>query len=154
MRRNIIETVVAGVVLLVAGAFLIFVMGQTRPPSFEGYELTARFVDAPTLQAGADVRVAGVTIGRVTKVSLDMQRFEVDVALLIRNDLALPSDSKAVMSFDGLMGGAIVELRPGRGSERLKPGDRIRNTVSPTNLVDQFGRFIYGNASAQGDDDF
>jgi len=154
MRRNIIETVVAGVVLLVAAAFLIFVYDQTQPESFEGYALTARFEDAPTLQPGADVRVAGVTVGRVTAVTLDMQRFEVEVALLVRNDLSLASDSKAVMTFDGLMGSGIVELKPGKGADRLKAGDRIRQTESPVNLIDQFGRFIYGEGQSDGADDF
>jgi phospholipid/cholesterol/gamma-HCH transport system substrate-binding protein len=152
MRRNIIETVVAGVVLLVAGFFLVFALDRTRPPSFEGYELTARFADAPTLEAGAEVRIAGVTVGRVTKVSLDMQRYEVDVALLVRDDLKLASDSRLVMTFDGLMGGGILVLKPGRGGETLKPGDRIRNTESPVNVVDQFGRFLYGDSGGQGDD--
>lgn len=152
MRRNIIETVVAGVVLLVAAAFLVFVIDQTTPESFEGYALTARFEDAPTLAPGAEVRIAGVAIGRVTAVTLDLQRFEVEVSLLVRNDLALASDSQAIMTFDGLMGGAVIELKPGRAAERLKAGDRIRRTQSPVNIVDQFGRFIYGQGSAAPDD--
>lgn len=152
MRRNIIETVVAGVVLLVAAAFLVFVVDQTRPVSFEGYALTARFEDAPTLKPGAEVRLAGVTVGRVTSVTLDMQRFEVDVGLLVRQDLALATDTRAVMSFDGLMGDGLIELKPGRAAERLKAGDRIRDTESPVNIIDQFGRFIYGESGGATED--
>lgn len=154
MRRNIIETVVAGVVLLVAAAFLVFVIGQTRPTRFEGYGLSARFEDAPTLEAGDEVRIAGVAVGQVTAVTLDLQRFEVEVALTVRQDLSLATDTRAVMTFDGLIGGAIIELKPGQGAEKLKAGDRIRATESPVNVIDQFGRFIYGDSGAAPADDF
>lgn len=150
MRHNLIETVVAGVVLLVAAAFLFFVIDQTRPPSFKGYALSARFDSAPDLQPGAQVRIAGVEVGRVTAVQLDMQRFEVEIALLVRQDLSLPADTRARISSDGLMGGGILVLQPGSAEERLAAGDRIRFTESPVNVVDQFGRFIYGG----GDEDF
>lgn len=151
MRRNLIETIVAGIVILIAGAFALFVVDQTRPPDFDGYSLTARFADAPTLRAGAEVRIAGVAVGRVSRVELDGKRFDVEVAMVIRPEVTLPADTKAVLTFDGLLGNAVIALEPGRSEERMAAGDRIRDTESPINVVDQFGRFIYGAGS---DDDF
>lgn len=150
MRRNLIETIVAAMVLLIAGAFALFVVDQTRPPDFEGYALTARFADAPTLRPGAEVRIAGVAVGRVSRVELDGKRFDVEVEMVIRPEVALASDTKALLTFDGLLGNAVIALTPGRSDERLAASDRIRDTESPTNVVDQFGRFLYGDG---GDDD-
>ena len=152
MRRNLIETIVAGMVILIAGAFALFVVDQTSPPDFDGYVLTARFADAPTLRAGADVRIAGVAVGRVSRVNLDAQRFDVEVEMVIRPDISLPSDTKALLTFDGLLGDAVIALKPGRAEELLAADDRIRDTESPTNVVDQFGRFLYGEGAGAEDD--
>jgi len=151
MRRNVIETVVAGVVILVAAAFLIFVVDQTRAERIEGYQLWARFADAPTLRPGAEVRIAGVPVGRVVAVALDHQRYDVRVDLMVQQDVALARDTRAIIGFDGLLGDAIVVLEPGRAAERLAAGDRIVDTESPVNVIDQFGRFIYGDSSAADD---
>ncbi len=146
MRRNLIETIVAAIVLLVAGAFVVFVVDQTQPPSVEGYALTARFAQAPTLTAGAEVRIAGVAVGRVQRVDLDAKRYDVEVAMVILPQVKLASDTQAVISYDGLLGDAVVMLRPGRSGELLAAGDRIRDTESPVNIVDQFGRYIFGGS--------
>ena len=146
MQRNVIETVVAGVVLVVAAAFLVFVVDQTQPARIDGYALWGYFDNAPTLRPGADVRIAGVTVGKVTGVALDLQRYEVKVDMLVRSDIRLATDTRAIIDFDGMLGDGIVVLEPGQAAEQLEAGARIRDTLSPVNVVDQMGRFIYGDS--------
>lgn len=150
MRHNIIETVVAGVVVLIAGAFLFFALSETQPKTIAGYELTANFDNGTDLRAGAEVQIAGVPVGRVLAVELNETFYEVDVTLLIRQEVALPADTRARITSDGLMGGGIVLLEPGRAEARLAAGDRIFDTESPVNIVDQFGRFIYSGGGGGG----
>ena len=54
MRRNIIETVMGGVVLLVAIVFLVFVFSSSGVRSVSGYEVVAEFDDLTAAQAWAD----------------------------------------------------------------------------------------------------
>jgi len=150
MRRNIIETIVAGLVLLVALGFLVHVFERTDRRSFAGYPLQARFHEAPSLKAGAEVRIAGVAVGRVTRVTLDVQLYDVLVDFQLSEAVKLPADSEAVLSFDGVVGDGVIVLRPGNDPTILQAGDRVRRTVSPTNVVDELGRFIFAGES----DDF
>jgi phospholipid/cholesterol/gamma-HCH transport system substrate-binding protein len=150
MHRNIIETIVAGLVLVVGLGFMVYVLNATEPARFSGYPLQARFQDAPSLKPGAEVRIAGVAVGRVTGVTLDMKRYDVLVDLQVSDRVKLPADSEAILSFDGVLGDAIVVLRPGQETTLLQAGERVRNTVSPVNVVDQLGRYIFAGEA----DDF
>ena len=66
MDRNIIETVMGGVVLIVAAGFiaLAFQSGAATSPS--GYQVTAEFDNASGLGPGSEVRMSGVKIGRAS----------------------------------------------------------------------------------------
>ena len=59
MKRNVIETVLGGVVLLVAAGFLVFAFLATGLSSGDGYEITAQFDDASGLVSGPPVRGCG-----------------------------------------------------------------------------------------------
>jgi phospholipid/cholesterol/gamma-HCH transport system substrate-binding protein len=143
MRRNIIETIIAGLVLVVGLGFLVYLWQSTEPERFASYPLQARFEDAPSLKQGAEVRIAGVRVGRVTAVALDRKRFDVLVDFEVAEMVKLPTDSQVVLGFDGVVGDAILVLKPGQESALLQAGDRVRRSVSPVNIVDQLGRYIF-----------
>lgn len=149
MHRNIIETIIAGLVLVVGLGFLVYVLDSTEQERFAGYALHARFEDAPALKRGAEVRIAGVRVGRVTGVALDRKRFDVLVDFEVAEQVKLPTDSQVVIGFDGVVGDAVLILKPGQESAVLQPGERVRRSVSPVNIVDQLGRFIF---AGQADD--
>lgn len=144
MRHNIIETIIAGAVILVAAAFLYFVLDRTKVEAFTSYPLEARFYDAPGLAKGAEIRIAGVTVGRVTDITLDMDRVEVIVAMEVQEGLMLPKDTRASIGYDGLLGDAVLVLHPGQASETFAPGERITKTSAPENVVDQIGHYVFG----------
>jgi phospholipid/cholesterol/gamma-HCH transport system substrate-binding protein len=150
MHRNIIETIIAGLVVVVGLGFLAYVLNATEQRSFAGYALQARFQDAPSLKPGADVRIAGVAVGRVTGVTLDIKRYDVLVEFQLAKKVKLPVDSEASISFDGVLGDAFIVLRLGQEGTLLQAGERVRNTVSPVNVVDQLGRYIFAGEA----DDF
>ncbi len=145
MRRNIIETVLAAVVLLVAGSFVLFAINITDQRSDDSYDIKANFVQTPGLLEGAAVQVAGVPVGYVSRVAVDPVTFDVEVRMEIDQDVRLPVDSSASLTEDGALGGTIVQLHRGKAEANLELGGFITNTVSPVNLVDQIGRFIYGS---------
>ena len=72
MKRNIIETALGGIVLLVAVGFIVFAFKSAGLSSGAGgYEVTAEFDDASGLTPGTDVRMAGVKIGTVISQRLN-----------------------------------------------------------------------------------
>ncbi len=147
MKRNIIETVLGGIVLLVAIGFLVFAFKSSGLSSgSDGYEITAEFDDASGLSPGTDVRMAGVKIGTVVSQRLDPKTFFAKVVLSIDSSIELPSDTSARIVPEGLLGGNFVELEPGGDTENIQPGGEVEYTQGAINVVDLLGRFVFGAA--------
>ena len=85
MKRNIIETVLGGVVLLVAGLFLVFAYLGSDVRSVEGYNVTAKFDAIDGLSLGSDVRIGGVKIGSVVDQKVDTEDFQAVVNSLVNS---------------------------------------------------------------------
>jgi phospholipid/cholesterol/gamma-HCH transport system substrate-binding protein len=149
MKRNIIETVLGGIVLLVAVGFLIFAFKSSGlSGSANGYQITAEFDDASGLNPGTDVRMAGVKIGTVLSQRLDPQTYFAQIVLSIDNGIELPSDTSARIVPEGLLGGNFVELEPGGDVEMIAPGGELEYTQGAINVVDLLGRFVFSAADS------
>ena len=144
MKRNIIETVLGGVVLLVATGFLIFAFQSSGlSSSGSGYEITAEFTDASGLAPGTEVRMSGVKIGTVVSQTLDPQTYDAVVLLSIDETIQLPLDTSARVIPDGLLGGNFVALEPGGDIDMIESGGKLEFTQGAINVVDLIGRFVF-----------
>lgn len=153
MRRNMIETVMGGVVLLVAVAFVVFAFRSASLSSAgrDGYHVMVEFADASGLAAGTDVRVAGVKIGTVVEQRLNPDTYFAEVTLGISETVRLPTDSSARIIPDGLLGGNYVALEPGGDEDYIADGGKIIYAQGSVNVVDLLGRFIFSASEAAGD---
>jgi phospholipid/cholesterol/gamma-HCH transport system substrate-binding protein len=149
MRRNVIETVMGAVVLLVAIGFVVFAFRASGISAAGGYRIDAVFNDASGLAVGTDVRMAGVKVGTVVAQSLDTETYQANITLEIDESIKLPSDSSARILPDGLLGGNFVSLEPGAEEDLIPNGGRIEFTQSAINVVELLGRFIFGSAESE-----
>lgn len=143
MQRNMVETVLGGVVLLVAAAFFAFAYKTGEVKTVDGYELTANFTRIDGLEAGSDVSVSGVKVGSVIDFSLDPATYLAKVRLSIRPDVKLPRDTAAIIASRGLLDGKYMALEPGGDEEMLKDGERIEFTQSTPGLEQLLGQVIF-----------
>ena len=60
--RNLVETIVGALVLVVAGLFVFYAFSKSDRAGPEGYEIVARFGRIDGLKRGADVTLSGVTV--------------------------------------------------------------------------------------------
>jgi len=146
MRRNVIETIMGAVVILVAVTFVVFAFQSSGVQTADGYSVTARFDNASGLTSGTDVRMAGVKIGTVVAQELDPETYFANVTMSIDPRIQLPLDSSARIIPDGLLGGNFVALEPGGDVEMIKPGGSIQFAQGAINVVDLLGRFIFSAA--------
>jgi phospholipid/cholesterol/gamma-HCH transport system substrate-binding protein len=153
MNRNIIETVLGGVVLLVAVGFLIFAFQSTGMSRSGGYDITAQFDNASGLVNGTEVRMSGVKIGTVVSQRLDPETFFAVVELNIDDVIQLPTDTSARIVPDGLLGGNYIALEPGADMEIIPPDGQLLYTQGAINVVDLLGRFIFSGAEAASEGD-
>ena len=150
MQRNVIETVMGGVVLIVAAMFvaIAFRSGIATAPS--GYQVIAEFDDASGMGPGSEVRMSGVKIGTVHSQELDPETYFAVVTLNISESVKLPLDTSARIIADGLLGSNFIALEPGGDEEMIPPGGEITFTQGSINVVDLLGRFIFSAAEAGG----
>lgn len=148
MHRNIIETVMGGVVLLVAAGFVVLAFQSGAVSTNAGYRVTAQFDNASGLAPGSEVRMAGVKIGTVTSQRLDPETFFAVVSMDIQSDIKLPLDTSARILADGLLGASFVALEPGGEEDSIPPDGQINFTQGSINVVDLLGRFIFSAADA------
>ncbi len=148
MNRSVIETVMGGVVLLVAVSFIYQVFQSGTVQSGNGYQLTAEFDNASGLAPGSEVRMSGVKIGIVETQTLDPETFFAVVTMTIDDAILLPRDTSARILADGLLGANFMALEPGGELENLKAGEQITFTQGSINVVDLLGRFIFSAAES------
>jgi phospholipid/cholesterol/gamma-HCH transport system substrate-binding protein len=151
MRRNIIETIMGGIVILVALFFVVFMFNSSGVGTVDGYEITAEFDDATGVAPGTDVRMAGVKIGTVVEQYLNPETYFAQIVLNIDDEIKLPVGTSARIISDGLLGGNFVSLTPGGAQEMISAGGEIEYTQGSINVVDLLGRFVF-SAAKSGDD--
>ena len=150
MRKNIIETIMGAVVLLVAVGFVVLALETSDAADGGGYPIEATFDDAAGLELGTEVRLAGLKVGTVTDQVLDMDRLLVRVTLSIDEDIALPEDTVARVAPDGLLGGMAIVLEPGQAEARILPGGELTRTRAAVNIVDVIGQTIFSVGGSEG----
>src|SRR5262245_26006772 len=111
--RTLMKVSIFTVAMLLVAAFLVVVFGEFRFASDSAYHAT--FTDASRLKAGQDVRIAGVPVGSVNKVSLNPDN-TVDVAFDINKRYQLYTSTRAVVRYENLVGDRYLEI--GRASCR------------------------------------
>ena len=94
--------------------FLWVAFGGSIPLKPEGYRVTVSFPEAATLAEEADVRLAGVNVGKVKGKELDKGASRTLVELELDEEFApISKDSRAVLRQKTLLGETYVELSPG-----------------------------------------
>ena len=154
MRRNLAETVMGALVLVVAGAFLYFFANTARMKSTDGYMINATFSKVGGILVGSDVRVSGINVGAVSAVYLDPKTFLAVLTLSLKSDIKLPKDSVATIASNGLIGGNYVRIKPGRSETVLASGDALEKSEDFKTLEDQVGEIIFlatGGGSGSGE---
>ena len=148
MYNKSVELVV-GAFMLAGVLALIFlalqVSGLSLDSQKESYKVYAQFDDLGGLAARGRVSMAGVTIGRVSDVSLDKESYTALVEMTIYAEVDnLTADSVASIQTSGLLGDKYISISVGADEEMLVDGDTIFDTQSALNLEKLIGAFASG----------
>ena len=146
MRRNIVETIVGALVLVVAAAFVFYAFAKSDRSGPDGYDITARFGRIDGLKRGSDVTLSGVKVGTVTGFDLDSKTFQAVVHMAISSSVRLPTDTNAKVVSESLLGGMVVVLEPGADDKTIKPGGEVMNTQDAIPLTELIAKFMFGSS--------
>jgi phospholipid/cholesterol/gamma-HCH transport system substrate-binding protein len=123
--------------------FLWLAFGGPIPLQPKGYRFDVAFKEAGTLSPEADVRISGVSVGKVKVIDADQKTGASDATIQLDPEYApLPKDTKAILRQKTLLGETYVELTPGSKSSGTVPenGRLAAGAVSPTVELDEIFR--------------
>ena len=144
MKTYSFEFIIGLIVIFIAGWFLIGVLLKSEEISNLGEvtEYSASFDDISGISVGSEIKLAGVTIGRVKKLSLDSFNYTAEVVLEISSKIKLPSDSEISITTEGLLGGSYVSISPGGSDTFMKENEKFSYTQSSLSLNNLLQKFF------------
>lgn len=125
MTRGGLEIVVGAIVCGVVALLIAAGAAGGFASAGSGYTLVARFDQADGLSVGNAVQLAGVEVGKVSAMRLDLKTLKPMVEFRFQEDVRIPRDSAAMILSDGVLGGKFVKIEPGIQTAYFKPGERF-----------------------------
>src|SRR5436305_10143723 len=115
--------------------------GGQIPLAPKGYQVVAGFNEGTSLSDTAEVRISGVRVGRVVKLTEGAGRTQATMQIDPRY-APIPRDTRAILRLKTLLGETYVELTPGdRTHGTLRDGGALPAAqVSPTVELDEIFR--------------
>jgi len=146
MKKTSIDLGVGIFVLigLVCVGYLTVHLGEMEFFKDEHYLLNARFQSVTGLKAGAKIEIAGVPVGQVDTISLDLEEHVALVQLKIKKRVVLTDDVIASIKTAGLIGDKYIKLSPGGSEDILEPGDTIFETESSLDVEEIISKYAFG----------
>src|SRR5947209_10918078 len=120
--------------------FLWLSFGGTMPFNSQGYRFRVAFQNAFDLADQADVRIAGVTVGKVVAKQIDTKANGTVVTIELNRKYApIRRNSTAILREKTLLGETYVQITPGtRQAPPLADGGRLPNSrVIPAVQLDE-----------------
>jgi phospholipid/cholesterol/gamma-HCH transport system substrate-binding protein len=122
---------VTAVAALGLTSLLVIAVGGASGFAWQRYELKTSFDNVQGLKSGAIVRVAGVEVGKVTKVALAGSGVEVVLSIKEENKPRITTDSHASIGAMSLLGEPLIDVSPASTGTPLKDGDFLKSTKPP-----------------------
>jgi phospholipid/cholesterol/gamma-HCH transport system substrate-binding protein len=146
VRARTVEISVGAFVLagLLGLVFLgVQVSGVSSTANEERYQVVAQFDDVAGLRVRGKVSMAGVTIGRIQNIGVDMEWGTAVVTMDIYGQPGnLTADTSAKILTEGILGARYISLLPGADEEYLDNGDEITDTQGALVLENLIGEFL------------
>ena len=144
MKRFNLEMAV-GVFMMVgllAVAYLTLNLGGLELLGGDYYKVHASFSSVSGLKSGARVEIAGVQVGKVSRITLVDDQAKVELSL--KPEVKIGSDVFASIKTQGIIGDKFVQLTPGAEEDFLKDGDEITETESAVDLESLISKYVFG----------
>ncbi|MCD6292633.1 MAG: outer membrane lipid asymmetry maintenance protein MlaD [Deltaproteobacteria bacterium] len=127
---------------LMAIAYLTLNLGGLELFGGDYYKVHASFSSVSGLKSGARIEIAGVQVGKVSRITLVEDQARVELSL--KPEVKIGSDVFASIKTQGIIGDKFVQLTPGADDDFLKDGEEITETESAVDLEALISKYVFG----------
>ncbi len=125
--------------------YLTVKLGKMELVGSNYYTIFANFDTIGGLKKDSSVRMAGVEIGRVGEIKLDIDSLTARIAMKIRKGVPIQEDAIASVKTNGLIGDKYVSISPGGSEDLLGDGDVLTDTEPPIDIESLLGKYVFGS---------
>lgn len=145
MNKITVETAVGFFLILglLCLAYLSVKLGDVELFGTKQYPIKAQFTNISGLKEGSEVEIAGVKVGKVSRIHLN--NYAAMVELLINPDVKIQEDSIASIKTQGIIGDKYVNISPGGAEEYVQPKGQITETESAVDIESLISKYIFEN---------
>ena len=144
MNKNIFETILGAIVIIVAIVFGFKLYEQFNINNqSKNYTIYALFNNSGGVKKGADVRISGVRIGKILDVNLDNENYKAKIKMEISDKIVLSKDSIVEIASDGFIGGKYIRIILGTDTKLLNQNSELKNTKDIVSLEQMLGKLIF-----------
>lgn len=132
MKRENVNYLLVGSFVLLMGAVLLYGLYRITGNTAKGDVYYTHFPNVAGIKVGTVVTFEGFEVGNVTELVpvVREKRTWYKVTLNIRQPLALPKDSLAMIATPGLLSPPLVEIKEGSSSELLATGGELAGVAT------------------------
>mgnify|MGYP001226313182 FL=1 len=146
MNRNINFEFILGITILLLCVFS-FIYISSKVDLFKNTEdefvLESSFFDIGALSIGGDVKIRGVKVGEVSKISLDQNTYLASVITSYYNEIKIPKDSVFKIAESGFIGSPYIEIILGTSNEYFLDNESTEDNVDAVSLEEIINNFIF-----------
>jgi len=145
MKKYTLETGVGIFVVLglICIGYMTFNLGRLNLGN-DTYPLVAKFSSVAGLRKDNPVKILGIEVGRVDKISMDQENLKAVVEIKVKKDIKIYDDAIASIKTEGLIGDKYLSIDPGGAGDLLKPKGVITQTQAPVDIEQLISKYAFG----------
>ena len=151
MKKYGIETIVGIFVFLglLCIGYMTVKLGNISFLEDASYPVEAKFVSVTGLRIDSPVKVLGIEVGKVEKITMDQENQKAVVKVKIKKGIKIYDDAIASIKTEGLMGDKYVSIDPGGGGPLIGANGTITETQAPVDIESLISKYAFGDVKKQ-----
>ena len=151
MKKYGIETIVGIFVFLglLCIGYMTVKLGNISFLEDASYPVEAKFVSVTGLRIDSPVKVLGIEVGKVEKITMDQENQKAVVKIKIKKGIKIYNDAIASIKTEGLMGDKYVSIDPGGGGPLIGANGTITETQAPVDIESLISKYAFGDVKKQ-----
>ena len=109
------------------------------------FYLNSDFNNVGSLSVGNDIKIHGVKVGEVTKISINPELFVANVIIKFNNFYKIPSDSIFTITSNGLMGGSYIDIKIGSSDLIFNENETSKYNIDAISIENIISDIIFAD---------